>query len=139
MKIGDTYYEKHTVVDISERTNTVSETDVERVNMLPIEDCISRQAVLNLPKRTMKNYFGEAAGEVVDVKDIMELPSVMPKEPKIGHWITNRTIMHDGEFYCDICDNDAPFNNIFHYCPNCGAKMESAGSKEMSKIEKAKE
>lgn len=37
MKIGDVYYEKHTVVGISERTNAVSETDVEIVNMLPID------------------------------------------------------------------------------------------------------
>ena len=37
MQIGDVYYEKHTVVGISERTNTVSETDVEIVNMLPID------------------------------------------------------------------------------------------------------
>ena len=42
---------------------------------------------------------------------------------KTGHWITKRTIMHDGEFYCDVCDNDAPFNKTFHFCPNCGAKM----------------
>lgn len=37
MKIGDVYYEKHTVVDISKRTGTVSETDVEIVNVLPID------------------------------------------------------------------------------------------------------
>ena len=37
MKIGDIYYEKHTVVGISKRTNTVSETDVEIVNVLPID------------------------------------------------------------------------------------------------------
>lgn len=37
MKIDDVYYEKHTVVGVSKRTGTVSETDVERVNMLPIE------------------------------------------------------------------------------------------------------
>ena len=54
---------------------------------------------------------------------INELPSVTPQEPRKGHWITKRTIMHDGEFYCDVCDNDAPFNKTFHYCPNCGAKM----------------
>lgn len=49
----------------------------------PCEDAISRQAVLNLPKRTMKNYFGEVVGEVVYVKDIMELPSVTPKSETV--------------------------------------------------------
>ncbi len=42
MKIGDVYYEKHTVVGISKRTNTVSETDVERVDMLPIDDVLDK-------------------------------------------------------------------------------------------------
>lgn len=37
MKIGDVYYEKHTVVGISKRTNTVSEMQVERVNAIPHE------------------------------------------------------------------------------------------------------
>ena len=37
MKIGDVYYEKHTVISVSKRTNTVSETDVEIVNVLPID------------------------------------------------------------------------------------------------------
>ena len=35
MKIGDVYYEKHTVTEISHRNNTVSETQVERVDTIP--------------------------------------------------------------------------------------------------------
>ena len=35
MNVGDVYYEKHTVTEISHRTNTVSETQVERVNAIP--------------------------------------------------------------------------------------------------------
>lgn len=35
MKMGDVYYEKHTVVGISKRTGTVSETQVERVDAIP--------------------------------------------------------------------------------------------------------
>ena len=35
MKIGDVWYEKHTVTEISQRTNTVSEAQVERVNAIP--------------------------------------------------------------------------------------------------------
>lgn len=37
MKIGDVYYEKNTVTKISHRNNTVSETQVERVNAIPQE------------------------------------------------------------------------------------------------------
>ncbi len=35
MKIGDVYYEKHTIVGISKRTGTVSETDTEIVEAIP--------------------------------------------------------------------------------------------------------
>lgn len=35
LKLGDVYYEKHTVVGISKRTNTVEETQVEIVDVIP--------------------------------------------------------------------------------------------------------
>ncbi len=37
MKIGDVYYEKHTVVGISKRTGEVSETEIEEVKVLPFD------------------------------------------------------------------------------------------------------
>ena len=37
MKIGDVYYEKHTVVGINKRNGGVSETDVEIVKVIPID------------------------------------------------------------------------------------------------------
>lgn len=43
---------------------------------------------------------------------------------KTGHWITTRTFMHDGEFYCDKCKCESPNNKKWDYCPNCGARME---------------
>lgn len=54
------------------------------------------------------------------IEDIKEIPSA---EPKTGHWITARTFMHDGEYYCDKCKCDSPNNEKWDYCPNCGAKM----------------
>ena len=37
MKIGDVYYEKHTVVNLSPRTGDVLETNIEIVQAVPIE------------------------------------------------------------------------------------------------------
>ena len=37
MKVGNVYYAKHTVVGISKRTGTVSETSVEIVKVMPLE------------------------------------------------------------------------------------------------------
>ena len=66
---------------------------------------------------TIKEYL-ESFGKVKT-----ELKPVTP-QPKMGHWITTRTFMHDGEYYCDRCKCDAPNNEKWDYCPNCGAKMQ---------------
>lgn len=92
-----------------------------------VVDCISRQAVLNLPRKQLKNYFGEVTGEVIDVKDIMDMPSVTPKiEPRKGHWIVAKGGSYLGKrnACCSSCKdfytNDWRYMN---YCPNCGADM----------------
>ena len=36
MKIGDVYYEKHTVTEISHRTGKVSETQIEIIDAVPM-------------------------------------------------------------------------------------------------------
>jgi len=78
------------------------------------EDAVSREAVLEIAKQhTLTN----------DYLAIQSLPPVRPQEPKTGHWITTRTIMHDGEYYCDKCNCDSPHNEKWDYCPNCGARM----------------
>ena len=51
-----------------------------------MEDLISRQAVLKLPRKTMHNYFGEVVGDVVWIDDIESLPPAQPIRPK-GEWI----------------------------------------------------
>lgn len=43
-----------------------------------------------------------------------------------GEWINKRTMQHDGEFYCSVCDFvlDSFMQGVFYnYCPNCGADM----------------
>jgi len=78
------------------------------------EDAVSREAVLEIAKQhTLTN----------DYLAIQSLPPVRPQEPKTGHWITTRTLMHDGEYYCDKCNCDSPHNEKWDYCPNCGARM----------------
>lgn len=46
---------------------------------------------------------------------------------KRAMWITTRTITHDGNWYCSLCDYEPYYSRDIHtlkYCPNCGAKME---------------
>lgn len=92
-----------------------------------MDDLIQRQAVLEMAY-DLSEIDGEHFTEpcmVVDVEDIQKLQPVNLQEPKTGHWITTRTFMHDGEYYCDKCKCDSPNNEKWDYCPNCGVRMES--------------
>ncbi len=76
----------------------------------------------------MKNYFGEVIGEVVYVKDIMELPPVTSTRPK-GHWVYDYTST-DGHktYHCSECGcylqpkHSEPLDS-FKWCSLCGADM----------------
>ena len=92
----------------------------------PCEDCVNREAVLKLPKRAMKNYFGEVIGDVVFIEDIKALPPVTPKQ-KTGYWVKRKTY-----YECSLCACLAPSVEVLdgiiwkpsNYCPDCGARME---------------
>ena len=97
-----------------------TEEDVTRLLSLkqePCGDAVSREAVIRIAEQ------GQVQGYEWQFKKLVLLPPVTP-QPKIGHWITTRTIMHDGEYYCDRCKCDAPNNKKWDYCPNCGAEIE---------------
>ena len=89
-------------------------------------DAISRQAVLDL----IEHYNSDGLGSVfygyeegVKFADaVNKLPPVSTE--KTGRWITTRTFMHDGEYYCSKCKCDSPRNERWDYCPNCGARMD---------------
>lgn len=83
-------------------------------------DLISRKAVLNLPKRKLRNYFGEVTADVINVKDIMDMPSITLQEPKTGHWI-DRDVYDADRWKCSECGRTEQYQENF--CPNCGAKM----------------
>lgn len=86
----------------------------DRYNPQPCEDAISREEAIK------QCGFGMTSLIIADC--LRRLPPVT-SQLKMGHWITTRTFMHDGEFYCDKCNCDAPNNEKWDYCPNCGATM----------------
>jgi Zn finger protein HypA/HybF involved in hydrogenase expression len=87
------------------------------IDAFTCDDCISREEAIRVAEQ------GQIQGYEWEFKKLCNLPSITP-QPKIGKWITTRTFMHDGEFYCDKCKCDSPNNEKWDYCPNCGAKME---------------
>ena len=47
---------------------------------------------------------------------------------KHGRWTTERTIDHDGEWYCSACGYEPiVMTDDMKFCPGCGAKMTMEG------------
>lgn len=86
---------------------------IEALEQEPCEDCISRQAAIDL----VADY-DLSMGQVV--KGIHALPSVTP-QPKMGRWI--KTIGENGvtsAVRCSKCGFEDNRYMLFKYCPNCG-------------------
>lgn len=86
----------------------------------PCDDCISRQAVLDINEHHHGQMPNHVNHEIWN--EINALPSVTPKE-KTGHW---EYVQYDGNpnignLHCSECDRIAGFE--YNFCPNCGAKM----------------
>ena len=91
---------------------------IKELGKEPCKDTINREEVLNLVNKWLhidSSFNLERA--------LSNLPPVTPSRRK-GHWITTRTLLHDGEYYCDKCKQDAPKNKKYKFCPSCGAKMD---------------
>ena len=80
-----------------------------------MDDLISRQKAIEVASRECH----ELRGVFSDIEHgLKELPSAQ----KTGKWIRTRTMTHDGELYCDQCDQEHPEQKkIWNFCPNCGS------------------
>jgi len=56
----------------------------------------------------------------IDRQTILNLPSA----ERQGRWTTERTMEHDGEWYCSVCGYEPTVYEASNYCPNCGALMD---------------
>ena len=118
----------------------------------PCEDCVSRQAVLDMTTVIeTDDYSGNEIMEVVDTDDIKALPSVTPTkciatvkfskedmqklidekmkeivvERKKGEWKYSGSYDVEGMLYCSCCKHEIDVSEgHFKFCPNCGAEME---------------
>ena len=62
----------------------------------------------------------EACLELAEAQDVIQDNF----KEKTGHWTTERTLEHDGEWYCDKCGYEPLVFLNTPFCPMCGAKME---------------
>jgi len=94
------------------------------VKMMYCEDAISREEVLE--QAWTLEYPDSSSEEVVNVKDIEQLPPVKPSRRK-GHWIP----VYQGDeiinYHCSECgigDTNGSTNlYVWGYCRRCGAEM----------------
>lgn len=101
---------------------------IEALEQESCEDCISRQAMLDMATTIQTDDFsGNEIIEVVTVEEIKELPSVTP-QPKVGRWINHSDDLFPEESTrkCSECGHEQFTVWLIDdkYCPNCGAKME---------------
>lgn len=93
------------------------------------EDCISRQAVLEIVRFENRwlldtgshNHDTDIAFNGI-ISKVSELPPVQSKI-KTGHWI----LTDDDFVYCSECEDSyypRPIDADWYYCPHCGARME---------------
>lgn len=60
---------------------------------------------------------------------------VIEQESKAGHWIEKDGFDGDVYYDCSECGESfclidgTPADNLYNYCPNCGAKMEESEDK----------
>ena len=99
--------------------NEALDMAIKALEQQPCEDCISRQAVLDLINADWK-YEGLET-------DVASLPPVTLQQ-KIGHWINlektkykGRVIPFWGRYECSKCGGHG--EGTFNYCPKCGARM----------------
>lgn len=91
------------------------------VNLVPCEDAISRQAVLDIDFRRIILTTAKPA-EIIEQK-IKTLPPVNP-QPKTGHWIplgNYDDFGNESSYKCSECGDLDTYPDNF--CPNCGTRM----------------
>lgn len=117
----DYYLQNHTD-DYGEESHTAMMMAIKSLEQEPCEDCISRQAVIDMTG--LSEWFDSSDSYNEFVIALSDLPPVTPQQ-KIGHWIDK----FGGVYRCSCCreiisiDTEIEFPNgiTYKYCPNCGS------------------
>jgi hypothetical protein len=99
-----------------------------------MDDLISRKAVrlalseVDMPKSVIETEFYDVMSNVAD--RLIAVPSVDAAPVKHGRWEPSEKYF--GYNKCSVCadcyiDPEWAMNGKWHYCPNCGAKMDLEG------------
>lgn len=105
----------------------------------PCDDAISREAVDKYIARLLSGYLYDGERERLEIFSayLWELPSVTQKS---GKWIIKDRYYHDTiTAECSECRREVEMSawtkeDMYDFCPNCGARMESEDKECTKKI-----
>ena len=117
------------IADIKHLPSVTPSYNSIKTELKPCEDCVSREAVLNLFRPSEELQDSTLSKHWFDFvsKYINKLPSVQLQKKK-GKWIVTEDDL-DGvnfpSFSCECSECGADFSWKTDFCPGCGAEMES--------------
>lgn len=98
-------------------------------------DCISRQAAIDALDKRFDSIPMEQTTEILLLrKDLRNLPSAQPQRMR-GKWTYGEDEYGIDGYHCDKCGFFVPwdythkfinFIKDYHFCPNCGARMDES-------------
>lgn len=76
--------------------------------------------------------FGQCIADLVSLKEVLrDTPTADVAQVKHGQWIKYAKYSFVTMYDCSICSNRILDNgHSWHYCPNCGAKMDGERKNE---------
>jgi hypothetical protein len=101
-----------------------------------MEEYVSLQTVLDIASQYCPDDDGSCSKADVDLREMLDeieaLPTTDVQPVKHGRWFH---INNGGIIYCSECENEAYWDTdygqqLFDYCPYCGARMIKDGDKE---------
>ena len=105
---------------------------IKALEQQPCEDCISREAVLDILKDKW-NMFSDANDAIQESIDTIEALSPVTPQPKIGEWVKTFEPNEAEPFIlweCSNCHKTVIGSMKSDYCPNCGARMKEGEDEE---------
>lgn len=82
-------------------------------------------------KISLSSLLQPSAWAMVTYKaDIDKIPTADVQEVRHGKWEETTEFNEDTIYRCSVCGEEfvtidgTPADNLWHYCPNCGAKMD---------------
>ena len=103
-----------------EQATKIFRKEIECMSHSKCEDCILEKVCDPMRTTPLDSEYIEAYEMAI---------KALEQEPKTGHWIECDGWDGDVYYECSVCSepfvliDGTPTDNLYNYCPNCGAKM----------------